>query len=285
MGFNFGLRNSIAVAFGLALALCTCGIQAQDSNAIVNTPNQAAAVDNDNATDSAVPELPPANPPQVAFAIGKLSIEANDSTLADVLKQIEQKTGAHVDMPAEAGNERVFVHLGPGAARDVLADLLYGLPYNYLIEGSDSDPSELHSLLLTPRKPAAPSSAPGAVRTAAVPRPYSPFVRSAPAPDPAESADNSAEESSAQSVVPVAAIDPSDLPPPPTGNHNDNRQVSAVATDAVLSNQPAANTDQNNAPVRPIDQMSSTLNRLYQARQQIQERQNQQSQPRQSSSQ
>jgi hypothetical protein len=96
----------------------------------------------------------PAVAPHVNYEGGKLTIEAHNSTLADVLKEVREQTGAELDIPANA-NERVVADLGPGRARDVLADLLNGTHFNYVMVGSITDPTAIQSIVLTPRSGAA----------------------------------------------------------------------------------------------------------------------------------
>jgi len=92
----------------------------------------------------------PAVAPHVHFSEGELSIVAHNSTLSDVLKEVREQTGAELDIPPNA-NERVVADLGPGPARQVLADLLNGTHFNYVMVGSTTDPSAIHSIVLTPR--------------------------------------------------------------------------------------------------------------------------------------
>ncbi|PYV81363.1 MAG: hypothetical protein DMG93_15655 [Acidobacteria bacterium] len=73
----------------------------------------------------ATPEHGPSSPPDVTFKGGQLTITARNSTLGDVLNAVKQKTGAAVDMPASS-SERVVGQFGPGAPRDVMAQLLNG---------------------------------------------------------------------------------------------------------------------------------------------------------------
>ena len=92
----------------------------------------------------------PAVAPRVRYEAGELTIVAHNSTLADVLKAVRQQTGAEFDIPPNA-SERVVADLGPGPARDVLAQLLNGTHFNYVMVGSAADPTAVHSLLLTPK--------------------------------------------------------------------------------------------------------------------------------------
>jgi hypothetical protein len=106
-------------------------------------------------------EQVPAVAPKVHFSDGELSIVAHNSTLADVLKEVREQTGAELDIPPNA-NERVVADLGPGPARSVLADLLNGTHFNYVMVGSTTDPTAIHSIVLTPR-----TSSPDPATTAA----------------------------------------------------------------------------------------------------------------------
>jgi hypothetical protein len=103
----------------------------------------------------------PAVAPKVSYDSGKLTIVAHNSTLADVLKSVKLETGAELEIPPNA-TERVVADIGPGRARDVLAELLNGTHFNYVIVGSSSDPTAVQSIFLTPK-----SGAPDAPATAA----------------------------------------------------------------------------------------------------------------------
>jgi hypothetical protein len=67
--------------------------------------------------------------------------------MSDVLNAVRQKTGANVDMPAGSG-ERVVGQYGPGAPRDVMAQLLNGSHYDYVLLGSAADPHALKKIVL-----------------------------------------------------------------------------------------------------------------------------------------
>jgi hypothetical protein len=89
----------------------------------------------------------PANPAKVSLASGKLSVEANNSNLSEILQQISDASGMKVDGLQGSGraNPRVFGSYGPGAPRDVLSELLDGAGYNVLMLGvtSSGAPREL----------------------------------------------------------------------------------------------------------------------------------------------
>jgi hypothetical protein len=107
-----------------------------------------------------LPQLPmdlmPAAPPKVGFQGGLLTIVAQNSTLSDILRDVHKLTGASIDMPPNV-TERVVTRLGPGAPRDVIASLLNGSTFNYVMLGSPSDPAAVTSVVLTP-KPAGTQS-------------------------------------------------------------------------------------------------------------------------------
>jgi len=91
----------------------------------------------------------PATPAKVSYQGGLLTISAQNSTLGEILRDVRKLTGASIEIPQGSGaNERVVTHLGPGAPRDVLAGLLNGSSFNYVILGSSSDPTAVSSVVL-----------------------------------------------------------------------------------------------------------------------------------------
>jgi hypothetical protein len=89
----------------------------------------------------------PAQEAQIAFDNGSLSIHADNSSLAVILRQVAAKSGMKVE--GLGGDERVFGNFGPGAPRDVLADLLDGTAYNLVLVG-DLGNGAPRELILTP---------------------------------------------------------------------------------------------------------------------------------------
>jgi hypothetical protein len=85
------------------------------------------------------PEAPvwPANghpvPASVLWDSHGLRIEATNSSLEQILKDVETATGAEVE--GVVNDERVFGAYGPGSARDVLSQLLQGTGYNVIMIG------------------------------------------------------------------------------------------------------------------------------------------------------
>jgi hypothetical protein len=86
---------------------------------------------------------------QVEFRNSMLRIDAENATLRDALKAVSARTGAEIEFPAGELNERIFVHLGPGSAREVVSQLLNGARFNYIILSSASEPLGITRLILS----------------------------------------------------------------------------------------------------------------------------------------
>jgi hypothetical protein len=102
-------------------------------------PAAAPAQDDAQPAAPAAPQLPkwPVNelPGQarVTWDSHGLSVDAANSSLQQILKDISTATGATVE--GANGDERVFGAYGPGQARDVLSQLLLGAGYNVIMIG------------------------------------------------------------------------------------------------------------------------------------------------------
>lgn len=94
----------------------------------------------------------PPTPPRVTYQNGLLTIAAQNSTLSQVLRAVQAQTGASVEMPSSAGNERVMMQVGPGRPRDVLNTLLNGSKFNYIILGIIDNPGGVQKVILTTRQ-------------------------------------------------------------------------------------------------------------------------------------
>jgi hypothetical protein len=98
----------------------------------------------------------PATKATVSFEGGLLTIAAQNSTLGEILRDVRKLTGASIEIPqGSAASERVVTHLGPGAPRDVMAVLLNGSSFDYVMLGSSSDPTAVSSVILI-AKPSGP---------------------------------------------------------------------------------------------------------------------------------
>ncbi|HMK21232.1 MAG TPA: hypothetical protein VK466_02800, partial [Terriglobales bacterium] len=96
------------------------------------------------------PEQRPAEVPNVTYIGGKLRVSAKNSTLSDILQAIAARTGAAIEVP-EGASERVVTQLGPAPARDVIAALLNGSHYNYVLVGTEADSAEVARVIVTPK--------------------------------------------------------------------------------------------------------------------------------------
>ena len=184
------------------------------------------------------PEQMPATPPQVAFSNGQLTINAQNSTLGDILRAVRNQTGAAVDVPGNA-TERVAGNFGPGPARDVLSSLLNGSHFNYVLLGSATNPNALDRVMLIVKS--STDQAPAGTETA-----------SATPPAPAENPEMTTEDS--DQANDMFAEDPANQP--------------AEEQNANPFGQPAAN-------VRTPEQMLQDMQHQQDLQQQIQQRQQQ----------
>ena len=85
----------------------------------------------------------PRTPLEVTFRNGSLSIVANKATLSEVLYAVQQRTGADISIPAGAEQEHVVAGVGLGPAREVLARLLNGSNFNFLILSAPDNPGHV----------------------------------------------------------------------------------------------------------------------------------------------
>lgn len=90
----------------------------------------------------------PAKPAQVQLNAGKLSVNADNSTLSGILHDISARTGMTVD--GLSRDQRIFGSYGPAAPREVLSALLDGLGYNVMMVGA-LDNGAPRALTLAPR--------------------------------------------------------------------------------------------------------------------------------------
>jgi AMIN domain len=90
-------------------------------------------------------------PLQVSYQNGMLGVHSDRATLAEVLFAIQKKTGAEIPIPAGAEQERVAADIGPAPAPEVLATLLNGSKFNFLILSAANDPTRLDRVILSTR--------------------------------------------------------------------------------------------------------------------------------------
>ena len=119
-----------------------------------------------------------AQPATVSLKNGKLTVEANNSNLTQILQDVAHISGMTIDgLDKDA---RVFGAFGPGNPRDVLTHLLVGSGYNFVMAGDTTDGAP-RQLLLTAQNNNAPALTP-----ASSPVPVSvptPATSASPLPD------------------------------------------------------------------------------------------------------
>jgi hypothetical protein len=133
----------------------------------------------------------PAGEAQIVFTDDTLSIRADNSSLTAILHQVASTSGMQIE--GLSSDERVFGTFGPGAPRDVLADLLNGTAYNVVLLGGLSDGAP-RQLILTPTS-----------HGGAVPPPATPAAT-----------DEASNEPEAVEAPPPPDVPPAGTTPPPT---------------------------------------------------------------------
>lgn len=141
----------------------TVMIKVTGSNAVASTPStagpasqpaSAAGLVPANYTPNPAPQ-PTANVPQpplqVSYLHGMLSIHSDKATLSEVLFEIQKRTGADIAIPAGAEQEKVVAEIEPAPAPEVLAHLLNGSKFNFLILSAPDDPNKLDRVILSTR--------------------------------------------------------------------------------------------------------------------------------------
>jgi len=208
-------------------------------------------------------EQSPPTAPRVTLQNGQLTIDASNSTLAQVLHAVQARTGASIDIPSTAGNDRVVGQFGPGLPRDVLNTLLNGSKFDYVILGVTGDPAGIQKVILTPRQ------ATTTVNTAQNNN-----------PQPAQ------EEDSADEGVPVADTSENEyqnpeqpVPPQPGGFRRPimpgGQQPPGFQQQGFQQGEPGAqgNGEQQNNPKTP-EQLMQEMQQLQQQQQQYQQQLN-----------
>ncbi|MFZ0198222.1 MAG: hypothetical protein WB523_04855 [Candidatus Sulfotelmatobacter sp.] len=128
------IRSLMMVAAGLFLASSVLG---QSSEAV---PASAS---------------PTSSNPRVSYTNGKLAINAQNTTMKDLLRAVSLATGAVIEFPNDHAADRMSATIAPGPVRDVLTTLLNGSGFNYVMLGSPSDPRALQRMILTDAEPSA----------------------------------------------------------------------------------------------------------------------------------
>jgi hypothetical protein len=196
---------------------------------------------------------------QVSYEDGQLTIIAENSKLGDILAAVSERMGAEIELPASASDERIWVRLGPGPARRVLAALLGGTDLDYVIQASETDPEGIQSVLLTPRTKAAAVVAPG------IPAGSAGQARGASRRNPQPNRGPTEIPGRENSTEPATPAEVPQAGAPP---------ASAEQQPATAELQPSLNTpeaDADKSAAKTSEQMIQKLQNMYQQRKQMQQ--------------
>ena len=303
--------NWIVLAlFTSSLLIQSVSAQAPQSQAKKAPPANAATPADTPPPPPAQIWLPPLQNPEHAPGIewdGKLlTIDAENSSLADIMLGIRSRTGASIDMPASTSRERIAVHLGPAPIREVLSSLLYGTDFNYVIQSSEDDDSALGKVILIPRDDSGQSG--DTVADDGLPKPKIRLMPGYAAPGKRDfevAHARAAEESSSPAADTPAAetpVDSASAPDQPAATPVDSASASPSADAQSAASESAdssSSTDTNNTLTASgpslssstpaistggsssaggtpttIGEMEQNLQNMYKQRQQLQAQQN-----------
>lgn len=209
----------------------------------ISQPGQGTSAANPAQQAAPVPNTPanmPPQPPNVTYQNGLLTIRAENSTLADVLTEVRNKTGAQIQVPPGASMERIAIQEGPAPPRAALTALLHGSGFDYIIVGSMQDPQSVQRVMLTPHveSPASP------------PQPAYAARRSQPAPEY-----QSDEEQNNEQPMPA---------PPPAPNMN---QPGMRGQQQPSAQQPAQESGANSGGIKTPEQLLQELQQIQRGQQ------------------
>lgn len=149
----FAVALAVLIIPGQALAQTGGGDKPHISVAAQPVENLGAEETNALAPEKAVRALPATAPsvPIAQFANGLLTIRTQGMPLNTILQAVRTQTGIAIDLPPGGGNDRVFGTIGPAPMREALVNLFEGSSFNYVMQGTSSDPNFVKSVLLVPR--------------------------------------------------------------------------------------------------------------------------------------
>ena len=111
------------------------------------------------------PPLPPAeqppNPATIDYKDGLLSVRAQNSSLVNILVQIQHQTGLVID--GLNHDQRVYGQYGPGSVSATLSSLLDGAGYDFVIVGGGDSHTAARLILSTPGSTTPAATPPPAV--------------------------------------------------------------------------------------------------------------------------
>lgn len=243
-------KLSIFLSFVFVLLLVNSSLARQKPRAAKKTLDATPQVQQEAPPPAPLtPEQMPAVAPQVSYHNGQLTIVARNSTLGDILRAVKARTGAEVDLPGNV-TERVVGQFGPGESRDVVAALLNGSHFNYVMMASETNPNQLKTLIVTSKGGSAPDNS-------AQPAPNQPPQPEAPAvqaqEQPADQGDEFVDD-----------------------NTTDDQQIADQPVEDQQQAAPQVNISPNGQVQPNVKTPEQLLQELQQRQQQIQQQQQQQ---------
>jgi len=256
----------------------------------VGRAQQPAATPADGADPSAqepvavaqVPPDAPVMPPKVVCKGDQITISANNSTLSSVLDEVHRCMGTKIDLPDGAGQKRMFDHIGPGPASQVLDELLSNTGYNYIIGASPANQEKIESIMLLARSSDAGAALPSvadsrnlsasrraflAMHQAAIPHPMTDadnaaaaeVANPAPATAPAPAETTAAPAPAGSDAQPTAPAPPADQKP---------AETAPVVPDTPTVTPPPNVTEINGKPATTQDQITN-MQQMFELRKQM----------------
>jgi hypothetical protein len=129
---------------------------AQQQKVAAKPASEAIVVQSSASPPSIWPANQPPRQARVSWDGRGLEIEASNSSLDQILRQVAAETGAKLEGLTQ--DQRVFGSYGPGPVSDVILKLLDGSSYNVLIIGRHDADAPLE-IVLSARSPANPQTA------------------------------------------------------------------------------------------------------------------------------
>ncbi|HLW54844.1 MAG TPA: hypothetical protein VKW06_18560 [Candidatus Angelobacter sp.] len=182
--------------------------------------------------------LPPATPPQVTYRDGLLTVQATNSSLFSLLNAIRNKAGIQFEGLDNGVSERVAIAMGPAPEADVLASILGGSNFDYIVLERPDSPGIVQKVVLTPK--AGTAAAAGGLQAARNP--------DADADDEEEAAEEPVTPQDTPIRPPVAQLPPQ--PPPQAQQPRTTEQMLEEMKRQAAGQQPQQNPPQNTAPIK-----------------------------------
>ena len=143
----------------------------------------------------------------IHFENGMMTIHARNTTLSEILYEIQKVTGAEIAIPSGTEQDRVAADFGPGTASEVMQQLLNGSGLNFVVVGSETDPNALKSVILS--RNSGPADSPAAFAQTSEPVP----AVEVPEPEQTDAATQQEEDNSPPPQVPAPGQPPVPAPP------------------------------------------------------------------------